>query len=403
MRTTLLLFILLTSSFLQKLQAQITLTGQVVDEHQQPVPYASVGLENGSAGTATNEIGEFSLRVPSLPQHVVVQSIGYARTMVEAQASNTPLTIVLPVSVVQLSEVRVRNPHKVAEELVARAYAKLLRHHKDEYYGKAFYRQKTLTNSRYHEFFDAFYDIKFTNQRIEGWDLGETRYAYTVGSGPNFTNFSALIRRVPLYSTHPTREKVVVPLRAQATELFDFTVRNTLTENGRELAVIDYAPKDTRIMTAASGTLYIDVETATVRRQEMTFPLDNIITFDVPDDVQPQKTTFRLVSDFVVVSDSLTRLASSRADGRLVLRQGKAVDSTHVAGYLFLYQYTPRLPSQTYASVARRSNDLQQVKAKPYNANFWRDNAIIKTSPVEEKIIRDMEGKKIFGTFLEGK
>ncbi|MGI4885112.1 MAG: carboxypeptidase regulatory-like domain-containing protein [Janthinobacterium lividum] len=55
------------------------MTGRVVDEKGQPVPYASVALAHGRTGTATNEIGEFGLRVPALPQPLTVLRIGYGR------------------------------------------------------------------------------------------------------------------------------------------------------------------------------------------------------------------------------------------------------------------------------------------------------------------------------------
>lgn len=75
----------------------IRLTGKVEDAQHQPVPYASVALPDGAAGTATNEVGEFSLTVPALPQRLVVLSIGYARTEAVATSAG-PLTITLPAS-----------------------------------------------------------------------------------------------------------------------------------------------------------------------------------------------------------------------------------------------------------------------------------------------------------------
>ena len=138
---TLLLYLLLSTL---SARAQTRLTGNVVDEQRRPVPFASVALPDGSAGTATNEVGAFSLPVPALPQRLVVLSIGYARTEV-ATPTAAPLTITLPASAVQLPEVVVRDPRRVAEELVRRAYAQLVRHQKDTYYGKAFFSNKQQT------------------------------------------------------------------------------------------------------------------------------------------------------------------------------------------------------------------------------------------------------------------
>jgi hypothetical protein len=379
----------------------ISLTGRVVDESQRPVPYASVGVKGGQQGTATNEIGEFSLRVASLPQQLEVLSIGYLPTTLLVTTEVAPLTVVLPLSAVALPEVRVRNPDKVAEELVQRASAKLLRHEKDQQYGKGFYRQKTRQNGQYREFFDAFYDVKFSNRLIEGWDLGESRYAFTPG-GFTFTNFSSLVRRIPVFSRHPWREKLLVPLGPAATKNFHFTLRTILVgEAGRETAVIDFEPRPEIRKPATTGTLYIDLQSAVLRRQEQALPLSSMLTFKgLTPGFERTSDEFRLIADFAPFADSLTRLASTRVEGSIGIREGGGrIDSTRVSAYLLLYQYTSRLPGHSYEDVGRHSRDLDQVMKKPYNPQFWLDNEVLRASPLEQEVIRDFEGKKVFGQF----
>lgn len=378
-----------------------TLTGRVIDEQQRPVPYASVGVKGGQQGTATNEIGEFSLRVPSLPQQLEVLSIGYLPTTLLVTTQAGSVTVMLPLSAVALPEVRVRNPDKVAEELVQRASAKLLRHEKDQQYGKGFYRQKTRQNGYYREFFDAFYDVKFSNRLIEGWDLGESRYAFTPG-GFTFTNFSSLVRRIPVFTRHPWREKLLVPLGPAATKNFHFTLRTILVgEAGRETAVIDFEPRPEVRKPATTGTLYIDLQSAVLRRQEQALPLSSMLTFKGLDPgFERTSDEFRLITDFAPLSDSLTRLASTRAEGSIVIRAaGGRADSTHVSAYLLLYQYTGRLAGHTYEDVGRHSRDLDQVMKRPYNPQFWLDNEVLRASPLEQEVIHDFEGKRVFGQF----
>ena len=374
-----------------------TLTGQVVDGLQRPVPYASVGVKGSQQGTATNEAGEFSLRIASLPQQLEVLSIGYAPTVVQVSSAAAPLTVVLPANAVALPEVRVRNPEQEARELVQRASAKLLRHEKQTYYGKAFYRQKTRHNGTYCEFFDAFYDVKFNNRQIEGWDLGESRYAVRPG-GFTFTNFSALIRVVlPTFTEKPRREKLLTPLGPQALQQFDFTLKEIQTSQGRELAVVHFQPKMQTTKTAPSGLLYIDRQTAALYRREMIFSASTLLRLNDLPDTHIESDAFRVVSDYTPVVDSLTRLASTRAECRLVTQQADGkIDSTHIASTFFFYQYTPRLPGHAYADVPRKSKDLQQVMARPYNPTFWLDNAVVKDSPLEEQLIRDLEGQHVF-------
>ncbi|UOR03818.1 carboxypeptidase-like regulatory domain-containing protein [Hymenobacter aerilatus] len=371
----------------------IRLTGKVEDAQHQPVPYASVALPDGAAGTATNEVGEFSLTVPVLPQRLVVLSIGYARTEVVA-ASAAPLTITLPPSTVQLPEVVVRNPQRVAEDLVQRAYAKLARHENDTYYGKAFYRQKTRTNGTYDELSDAFYDVELTPQKIVGWELGESRYAAVAGPF-HMKNFSTLMR-LPTFTRHPKRGSMYLPLAADAAKRFTFALREIQTENGRETAVIDFQPRPGLDKPAPAGTLYLDQQTAALRRQELRLRLGSMLTFS--KGFQPLSDSLRLVSDFAPVADSLTRLTSTRGELAVTMQAGnKPPVQSALSAYLLLYQYTGRLPGQSYGRVKHSTDDLQTLQNRPYNARFWQENEIIRASPVEESVIRSFEGRRVFG------
>ncbi|MBO3271681.1 carboxypeptidase-like regulatory domain-containing protein [Hymenobacter defluvii] len=371
----------------------IRLTGRVEDTEHHPIPYASVALPDGAAGTATNEVGEFSLTVPALPQRLVALSIGYARTEVMA-TSAAPLTIILPASTVQLPEVVVRNPQRVAEDLVQRAYAQLVRHEKDTYYGKAFYRQKTRTNGTYDELSDAFYDVELTPQKIVGWELGESRYAAVAGPF-HMKNFSTLMR-LPTFTQHPKRGSLYLPLASDAAKRFTFTLREIQTENGRETAVIDFQPRPGIDKPAPAGTLYLDRQTAALRRQELHLRVGSMLAFT--KGFQPLSDSLRLVSDFAPVADSLTRLASTRGELAVTVQTGNRPPvQSLISAYLLLYQYTGRLPSQAYSRVKHSADDLQMLQGRPYNAKFWQENEIIRASPVEESVIKSFEGRRVFG------
>lgn len=380
------------------LRAQsVVVQGRVVDDKQQPVPFVSVALPDGSSGTATNEVGEFRLRLAQPAAQVVVFGVGYQRTTVEVPVGGKPLSISLPASVVALPEVRVSSRDQ-ALVLVRRTYAKLLRHRADTYYGKSFYRQKTSQNEQCREFFDAFADIRFTAQKIEGWDLGEARFAYTPG-GVDFTNFSAITRLLPLFQTPDDKTgKVLLPLTAAGQNTLTFSLDSYLTEKGRELAVVSFAPP-AGTPNAASGQLYIDPATAALHRAVFDIPASSMFNVGEPKGpVSYDGATLRLTTDLVPVADSLTRLASKRAELAMHFTVREAfLEDVRVSSYLLVYQLTPRLPGQPYAAMSQQTNDLQQIRKRRYNPQFWRDNEIIRASPVEERVVRDFEGRKVFG------
>ena len=381
-------------------RAQTLISGRLVDERGQPVPYASVALADGRRGTASNEVGEFSLRVPTLPQQLIILSIGYERTVADVlQSGPLPADIVLKASAVSLPEVTVR-AHAEAEALVARCYAKLLRHAQDVQYGRAFYRQKTRQNGRYREFFDAFYDVKLTPRAMPSWVLGEARYALTRG-GTNFRNFSALTRSFPVFlgGEGAPEGKVRLPLSPDGLQRFTFVLRQTLRENGRTLAVIDFAPRP-GVAPATRGNLYIDTETAALFRVSQDLPADQMMAAPSTGVVQTERATAHVTANFLPQNDSLTRLASTQATATITLTvQGGFTEETVVSSNFFFYEYGPPTPGETYPDLGLKAVDLAPIRKRRYRPRFWQDNAVIKASPLEEQIITDFEGQKVFGKF----
>lgn len=376
-------------------QAQIVVSGRLVDERQQPVPYASVALGDGSTGTASNEVGEFSLKVPSLPQQLIILSMGYERTLLTPdKAGPLAAPVVLRPSAVQLPEVTVR-ANEAAEELVRRCYAKLLRHQNDVQYSRGFYRQKTREDGRYREIFDAFYDIRITPRNMPSWVLGESRYALTPGV-MTMNNFSIYTRLMPLFiAPGGPPVQTAIPLGPNAVERFSFVLRHTQRSLGREVAVIDFAPRSVDIQ-AASGTLYIDAQTAALYRIEKDMPTKGMMTSSNPA-VRITGYTLRIVTDYTAQNDSITRVASTQAVNIVQFEvKGKPHEST-TSSYFFVYEYGPPSPGQKYPDTSQDIGDLAQIKKRRYHPEFWRDNAVLRDSPVEEQVIKDFEGKKVFG------
>ncbi len=387
-------FVLLWALLAVPVQAQVLVAGRVVDEKGQPVPYASVALADGRAGTATNEVGEFNLKVPQLPQQLTVLSIGYERAGPSAaSAGRLPADVVLRASAVQLPEVTVR-ANAEAEELVRRCYAKLLRHQADVQYGRGFYRQKTRENGRYREFFDAFYDVKITPRNMPSWVLGEARYAFAPGI-MTMNNFSVYTRLLPIFVAPGGTTKTAIPLGPDAVERFQFVLRQTQRDQGRELAVIDHAPRVAGDK-AARGSLYIDTQTAALFRIEREMPTEGMFTSSSPA-VQLERYTLRITTDFAAQNDSLTRLASTQTVASVHLLMKGVPTETTTTSYFFVYEYGSPTPGQKYRDTAQGVNDLAEIEKRRYHPAFWRDNAVLKDSPVEAQVIQDFEGKRVFG------
>ena len=71
------IFVLPLIGFTQNLGVKIT--GKVLDENGKPLEAVSVNIKNRTAGTTTNENGEFSLQVSSLSEILVFSRVGYVK------------------------------------------------------------------------------------------------------------------------------------------------------------------------------------------------------------------------------------------------------------------------------------------------------------------------------------
>ncbi len=93
------------------LKSQNVLSGQVTDEQQQPLPFASVSLENTRLATIADHEGKFQFSsVPSGTFNVKVSSVGYKQAMQVIDVSgSSPLTINLQKSSRELDEVVVNS------------------------------------------------------------------------------------------------------------------------------------------------------------------------------------------------------------------------------------------------------------------------------------------------------
>jgi hypothetical protein len=95
--------------------AQITVKGQVVNEHGGCVEYVSIGFEEDSVGVISDAKGNFELTIPSgRKKELSFSHVSYLTTEIPYQeyASGKELTVVLKDKVVELTEVVIGKKNK---------------------------------------------------------------------------------------------------------------------------------------------------------------------------------------------------------------------------------------------------------------------------------------------------
>ncbi|WGK66093.1 TonB-dependent receptor [Croceiramulus getboli] len=103
--------------------AQTSISGQVVDESNQPIPGANVILKGQTVGTATDFDGNFSLTVDENPPFdLEVSSVGLKTETVTITANNQVITVTLQEDQAQLDEIVIsasRTPERIFESPVS--------------------------------------------------------------------------------------------------------------------------------------------------------------------------------------------------------------------------------------------------------------------------------------------
>jgi hypothetical protein len=391
--------------------AQQFTKGTILDaENGAPIPFANVFFSNLYKGTSTNESGEFILEISSFPQEITISHISYEKQKIQVQ-NDKNLTIKLVPLSITLGEVFITGEPDYAFKLVQKAYGKMKKESKKDYYGKVFYRQKTYNDEQCIEVQEKFYEAKFSTQRIEQWKITNARFAEKVGTKVNpiinFTNFSYLGGAFKFFqdklSEKELAQSLVLPIGESSFDKYDYELKRIIKGKENEIAVIAFTPKQEKKLILMQGELYLDIKNAWIYKIKGIFNLANIgfLRFkDLKDIAENSLLTFEVASnldkegnwqiDYFKTTNTFDYVSPS-----LNLRKKVKAESV-----LFFYEYDEKLKNRSMKALELEINDLKAMAKLPYNKEFWQNNPIIKRTPLEEDIIKSFEEAKAFGNMF---
>ena len=102
--------------------AQTTITGSVKDSKNEPIPGANIKVSGESAGTISDNDGNFTLKTSKKPPFdIEVSSVGYGAKKVKITSDNQKVTAILADEETKLDEIVVsasRTPERILESPV---------------------------------------------------------------------------------------------------------------------------------------------------------------------------------------------------------------------------------------------------------------------------------------------
>ncbi|RNL52504.1 carboxypeptidase-like regulatory domain-containing protein [Pedobacter jejuensis] len=396
MRKQIILFAILFNIYSLS-QAQIKLNGKVEElGNAKAIPFATVSF-NGKPQTITNVDGEFTIEVQRFPLTVQVSSVGYEPSSLIIKENSENIVFKLAPSVVSLNEVVISsNP---ALSIIEAAFQKGYKNASTNYYAKAFIRQLSSFNEKYTAISETFFDAKYTNYAIMGWNPTQSRYSKS-DQGITLSNFNFLsFSTVGYLST----SAFATPLSKNSTQVYDVKLEGYIESDGDQIAIINCTIKDDKhgpTIMYFVGKYYINTKTFDVIKVQghvKNFTLNSKATVkftisDCPIEVIYAPTA--LNGNYVLKYANLTINGKMRYAG--ILGGGTLKYNSQI----FIDEEDQKLNQIAYKATSLESKDAEELKAVKYDPVFWMNNPIIKRTPVENSIIKDFENKKIIGNYF---
>lgn len=111
-KKTPLIILLISASSLPLLSQDQTsrISGQILDENQNPIPYVSIGIPGSSVGTVSDEKGFYELHIDAnrFKDSVLFSSLGYQKVMLTGQSLQRSANVMMHTATSTLPEVLVR-------------------------------------------------------------------------------------------------------------------------------------------------------------------------------------------------------------------------------------------------------------------------------------------------------
>jgi hypothetical protein len=383
----------------------IRIKGKVVNQlDQSPIPYTNIVLPEPGKGTSTNEDGEFELVLTKLPSEIVVSHLAHEKKLVYIYDDQEEHLIQLLPAQKELQEVSItsRGNKNAYYNLVRKAYQKLRNDQFNDKYGKAFYRQKSSRENRYTEIFEMFYDIRYSPVGIEDWAVQEGRYAFQNKEEYDIflynKNFTLLSRIFPLIQ--PNTDSYILPVSPDVKKYFDLSLHDIIKYENRYIAIIDYQPLSMIQIPAPSGQLYIDFEDFSILKFKGNFKNSdlNIVGFS---DKESSWENYNLGFEISFIDDQGDDLNLDfiRIDHTFDYYFDKTyIGEIKTNSLLTFYEhYFPVRNKKLGGSIDYKTSDMELIDRAGYNPIFWKQNPIVKRTPIEEKLILDFEQNEAFG------
>lgn len=388
------LLIILTFFTVSHASAQ-NLQGKIIDEISGlGIPFASIGIIGTNEATVSNENGDFVLKINTLPAKLRVSHVSYLLTELSIEEVKEKISIVLKPATISLNEVTI-DPF-LAQRMVKQALEKASAASSLNYHVDAFYRQLTTVNNRPSQIYELFYNLKWNTKSVQGWSAAYSRYAQDSQETMfSLENLSYLTFKNGGY-LFPEKGGKFINLKSLSS--YQIAIEKYIEQANQKIAVVSCKYKNARKNVYYVNTIYyIGVDDSKIYRVENSL-------FNIPMDFRGSSPKFPPIATTIATfngSESPVPLLES-VSTKLFLKldaNGKEI-SANLSSLLIVYKVKGLSSDVQYQSLDRKTKDRAVIESIKYDPTFWKDNAIVKQTTLEDTFIKMMENKSAFGTMV---
>ncbi len=375
------------------LHAQI-MQGKIVDaKTAEPIPFVSIGIIGTNTATVTNESGEFVLKIDKYPVKLRFSHVSYLLIEMTLNEPKNPLSIKLNAAAINLNEVVIRPDE--GKNLLRATLTKAKQYLTTPFYGNAFYRQLTATNASPTEIHELFYDLSWNVKYVQGWAAKQSRFAEI--NDPSKFSLSNQSFLTFAYAGYVFPDKKRRYVSVKYIDDYEIEVDRYINQKDQDIAVVTCKLKKTRKnLFYANSTYYIGVKDLKVYR------LENKI-HNMPVEFSPGLTLrfpsiVETIATFNGTGQPIPVLESMATKVYLGLNNNGRVINSVISSLLTVYKIDPKLKNQQFQGLNSDVKDKKVIQSIKYDANFWKNNPIVKQTALEDSFIKMMESKQAFGT-----
>jgi hypothetical protein len=375
--------------------SQRLVEGTIVDkETKKPVPFASIGIIGTAKGTSSNLNGQFSISINEIDS-VKISCVGY-ESLTLSSGQLLPVIDLIPI-VTQLSEIVILDRAINAKKVLRRSFANIYSNYNDRpFLQQFFYRHYCKDGAAYGRLIEAAIDVWKTSgyrtvqhtagekeeirvtQLRRSLDKTEMAQGHDPISVGNILQADIVGYQTDKKSEHMSFYTDVSNLRTDF-EKYDFVCKGITYYDGLEVYEITYKNKKDSVLTTSGkyldlvdikGTLFITTGGyAFVKTEEnKSFGTNSLLT----------STFYRKVNDRYYPYHFIRQSESEYAD--------KRVHSVHLELMSMEIRTSPSM------KIIGQLPTREALLSIPYDSAFWKRNSVLKTTPLEDNIIRDLGG-----------